>query len=65
MLDQIKIDDIIAIARKAGDGILNIYNKNFSVNYKDDNSPLTEADLASKSAVDKLEKIGGSIQLKK
>ena len=51
MLDQIKIDDIIAIARKAGDGILNIYNKNFSVNYKDDNSPLTEADLVSNSII--------------
>ena len=51
MLDQIKIDDIIAIARKAGDGILNIYNKNFSVNYKDDNSPLTEADLFSNSII--------------
>ena len=51
MLDQIKIEDIIAIARKAGDRILNIYNKNFSVNYKDDNSPLTEADLLSNSII--------------
>ena len=51
LLDQIKIDDIIAIARKAGDEILNIYNKSFSVNYKDDNSPLTEADLVSNSII--------------
>ena len=51
MLEQIKIDDIIAISRKAGDEILNIYNKSFSVNYKDDNSPLTEADLVSNSII--------------
>ena len=51
LLDQIKIDDIIAIARQAGDEILNIYNKSFSINYKDDNSPLTEADLVSNAII--------------
>jgi 3'(2'), 5'-bisphosphate nucleotidase len=44
MLDQIKIEDIITIAQKAGNVIMEIYRKDFSVEYKDDKSPLTEAD---------------------
>jgi 3'(2'), 5'-bisphosphate nucleotidase len=51
LIDQINIDDIIDIARTAGDKILSIYNDSFSVNYKDDNSPLTEADLVSNSII--------------
>lgn len=39
--------NIIAIARKAGDAIMQIYKKDFSVEFKEDQSPLTEADLAS------------------
>ena len=38
---------IIAIAKKAGEAIMQIYQKDFSVGYKEDQSPLTEADLAS------------------
>ena len=49
--DQIKIDEIISIARNAGDAILEIYNNNFAINYKSDNSPLTEADLVSNSII--------------
>jgi 3'(2'), 5'-bisphosphate nucleotidase len=44
MPDLIEIDDIIAIARNAGDAIMEIYTKDFSVEYKEDQSPLTEAD---------------------
>ena len=44
MLDKIDIDDIIAIAQKAGNAIMEVYAKDFSVQYKDDKSPLTEAD---------------------
>ena len=44
MLNQIKIEDIIKIARQAGDVIMKIYSKDFSIEYKDDKSPLTEAD---------------------
>jgi len=44
MLEQIDINDIITIARKAGDVIMEIYAKDFSVEYKEDKSPLTEAD---------------------
>lgn len=44
MLKQIDINDIITIARKAGGVIMEIYAKDFSVEYKEDKSPLTEAD---------------------
>lgn len=39
--------DVIALAHQAGDAILRIYGQDFSVDHKDDQSPLTEADLAS------------------
>jgi len=48
---QFNIDDIIDIARKAGDEILKIYNKDFSIEYKDDKSPLTQADKASHNII--------------
>lgn len=38
------IQELIKIAKDAGDEILKIYNKDFSVEYKEDESPLTEAD---------------------
>jgi len=44
-LDDMK--KIITIAKKAGETIMKIYKKDFSVEYKEDQSPLTEADLAS------------------
>jgi len=47
MLDKIDVLDIVAIAKEAGDVIMEIYRRDFSVEYKDDKSPLTEADLAS------------------
>ena len=37
----------IALARDAGDAIMRVYAQDFSVETKDDNSPLTAADLAS------------------
>lgn len=37
----------IAIAREAGDAIMRVYAQDFPVEIKDDNSPLTAADLAS------------------
>jgi 3'(2'), 5'-bisphosphate nucleotidase len=45
------LDDIIALARTAGDRILEIYESDFAVSHKDDNSPLTQADLASHRAI--------------
>ncbi len=38
---------VLALARRAGDAIMAIYRAGFAVDYKDDRSPLTEADLAS------------------
>ncbi len=37
----------IDLAREAGDAILSVYARDFSVQTKDDDSPLTQADLAS------------------
>jgi len=51
------IDRLIALARKAGDAILAVYNTDFSVEDKADRSPLTEADMAAhRIIVDELER---------
>ena len=39
------INKVIEIAKKAGEEILKVYDEDFSVVSKDDNSPLTKADL--------------------
>lgn len=44
MIEHIDINDIITVARRAGDAIMEIYAKDFNVEYKDDRSPLTKAD---------------------
>lgn len=41
---EFSIEDILNIAKKAGEEVLKIYNKDFEVEYKDDKSPLTKAD---------------------
>jgi len=41
------IEPIVALAREAGDAILEVYATDFDVQSKDDESPLTQADLAS------------------
>lgn len=51
MLKQIDINDIISIAQKAGDAIMEIYIKDFDVEYKDDKSPLTEADKTANEII--------------
>jgi 3'(2'), 5'-bisphosphate nucleotidase len=46
------ISRIIDIAEKAGKAIMEIYSQNdFSTTYKDDNSPLTRADIASNKVI--------------
>ncbi|HZX77153.1 3'(2'),5'-bisphosphate nucleotidase CysQ, partial [Lysobacter sp.] len=40
-------EDVIAIARDAAAAILGIYDSDFAVQHKDDDSPLTAADLAA------------------
>ncbi|MFW6127952.1 MAG: 3'(2'),5'-bisphosphate nucleotidase CysQ [Halobacteriota archaeon] len=57
-MDDINIEEIKTLARRAGEKTLEIYNKDFSVEYKDDQSPLTEADLAShKIIIENLENL--------
>jgi 3'(2'), 5'-bisphosphate nucleotidase len=51
MLSKINIQDIINIAKEAGDAIMEIYKKDFQIDYKNDKSPLTEADIKSNEII--------------
>ena len=52
-MNNIKIDEIILIAKKAGKAILEVYNsESFEIEIKDDNSPLTKADKASDEIIE-------------
>lgn len=58
------LDDLLQLAREAGNAILKIYNTDFDVERKADNSPLTEADLAShRTIVSALERLTPEIPL--
>jgi 3'(2'), 5'-bisphosphate nucleotidase len=50
-MDKLKMEallpDLITITQQAGKAILEVYGQDFSVIHKDDDSPLTQADLAS------------------
>jgi len=48
---DIDIDYLIDIARLAGQEIMKVYEKDFAVDYKDDHSPLTEADRRSNEII--------------
>ncbi len=50
-INNIDIKEIINIAKEAGEAILDIYQQDFSVEYKDDKSPLTEADKKSNEII--------------
>lgn len=45
------ISDIVSIAKEAGNAIMDIYNQDFSVEQKEDKSPLTAADKAGNSII--------------
>ncbi len=47
MITERVISDVIEISEKAGNEILNVYNRDIDVQYKDDKSPITEADRIS------------------
>ncbi|AXH09206.1 3'(2'),5'-bisphosphate nucleotidase [Malaciobacter halophilus] len=47
----VKIEDLKQIALDAGKLIMEIYNKDFQIDYKDDKSPLTEADTKSNELI--------------
>jgi len=51
MLKNIDLEVIVDIAQQAGDAIMEIYNRDFKVDYKDDKSPLTEADTKSNEII--------------
>ena len=46
-----RIEDIVRIAQQAGDIILGYYNTEFSVQYKADDTPLTQADTAANDKI--------------
>ncbi len=50
-LSSALLDAVIALARSAGDRILEVYESDFTVTRKDDDSPLTQADLASHQTI--------------
>jgi len=64
MINNINLKDIEQIALEAGKVIMNIYNQDFVVEYKDDKSPLTQADLKANEIIcNSLEKLYPSIQI--
>jgi 3'(2'), 5'-bisphosphate nucleotidase len=44
VLTKINVQDVVSIAKEAGDAIMQIYVQDFEVEYKQDNSPMTLAD---------------------
>jgi 3'(2'), 5'-bisphosphate nucleotidase len=51
MIKNIDIQKINSIAKKAGDEIMKIYQQDFDVDFKNDNSPLTKADIKSNEII--------------
>ena len=51
MIEQININDILEIAHKAGEAILEIYHDDFDVEKKGDSSPITIADRNSNDII--------------
>ncbi len=51
MLKDIKLEKIVDTAKEAGDAIMEIYKKDFKIEYKDDKSPLTEADTKANDII--------------
>ena len=51
MLEKIDLEKVVAIAKEAGDAIMEIYDKDFKIDYKEDKSPLTEADTKSNEII--------------
>ena len=47
------VEPIVALSQQAGDAILEVYATDFDVQAKDDDSPLTQADMASHRVIDK------------
>ena len=52
MLNQIDIQNIVTIAKEAGNAIMQIYKQDFEVEYKQDSSPLTLADKEANNIIE-------------
>jgi 3'(2'), 5'-bisphosphate nucleotidase len=50
-LTDLQIEDVLAIARSAGAAIMKIYEQDFAIETKADNSPLTAADRAGNAVI--------------
>ncbi len=48
---QINIDKVCNIAKNAGQAIMSVYDGDHAVEYKEDKSPLTAADMASHEVI--------------
>ena len=51
MIKNINLEEIVSIAKKSGDAIMENYNQDFKIECKDDNSPLTEADIKANEII--------------
>jgi len=61
LLKNISVTEIIETALSAGEKIMQIYEEEFEVEYKEDKSPLTEADRAAHGVIcEGLQKLGGN-----
>ncbi|MEO1956672.1 MAG: 3'(2'),5'-bisphosphate nucleotidase CysQ [Methylophilaceae bacterium] len=64
MLNKIDVQDIVALAKKAGDAIMVIYQKDVEVEFKADQSPLTDADKQAHHIIEQgLKELGDSYGL--
>ena len=64
MLDKINVQEIVTLAKQAGEAIMAVYEKDFEVEFKADESPLTEADKAAHHIIEaglfKLDQLNGT-----
>ena len=51
MLEELDLEFLESVSRQAGDEILDVYGTEFSVDVKEDKSPLTEADQRSNAVI--------------
>lgn len=51
-MNQNTLDEVVAIARQAGEAIMAVYTQVIEVQHKHDNSPLTQADLAAHNIIE-------------
>lgn len=59
-----RLQPLVALARRAGEAILEVYGQDFDVELKDDRSPLTAADMASHRIIcDELAKVEPGIPI--